>query len=64
MIAVPFDANLEDIKALITKHNHSRMPIYKNNFDQIIGFIHTKDLARFLSKNSEEFEKLAQKLMH
>jgi magnesium and cobalt transporter len=48
LIAIKHDATLEDIRAIITKNGHTRIPIFKGNIDEIIGFIHSKDLARFL----------------
>lgn len=65
MIAVPFDASLEDVEQLISQHGHTRMPVYKKNFDEIIGFIHIKDLAKFLSENNEDFSlsKIMRKIL-
>ncbi len=55
LIAVKQNATLEEIKKIITTDGHTRIPVYKGNLDEIIGFIHSKDLAKFLCKNDEDF---------
>ena len=48
IVAVQYDANLGDIKKLIIESEHSRLPVFKRNLDNIVGFIHSKDLAKFI----------------
>ena len=57
VVAVQYDSNLEDIKKLIIESEHSRIPVFKRNLDNIIGFIHSKDLAKFIgSENGSKLE--------
>lgn len=44
MICVEESSTLEEIKGLVKKYGHSRIPIYKKNIDHITGIIHVKDL--------------------
>lgn len=64
MIAISYDATLEEVEHLITTHGHTRMPVYKKNLDGIIGFIHSKDMAKFL-KEDEDFavKKVMRKIL-
>jgi magnesium and cobalt transporter len=55
LVMIKHDADLEEIKVLITKQGHTRIPVFRENLDEIIGFIHSKDLARFLCKEREDF---------
>jgi CBS domain containing-hemolysin-like protein len=55
IIAIREDVNLEEIKKIITLEEHTRIPVYRNNIDHIIGFIHSKDLAKFLCDNNKQF---------
>jgi putative hemolysin len=47
IIAVPKEASLRDIIKLFKEHRHTRMPVYDENIDHVIGLIHTKDLLLY-----------------
>jgi CBS domain containing-hemolysin-like protein len=53
IIAAQHDVNLEEIKKLIIDSEHSRLPVFKRNLDNIIGFIHSKDLAKFIGHDDQ-----------
>lgn len=65
IIALKHDANLEEVKRIITTNGHTRLPVFKENFDEVIGFIHSKDLARFLCDENQEFSvmKILRKIL-
>jgi CBS domain containing-hemolysin-like protein len=42
--AVPVDTNFADLVAAFTEAGHSRMPVYEESLDTVIGMIHVKDL--------------------
>jgi len=42
--------SIEDVSELIASRGHSRIPIYRENRDGIIGIVHAKDLLRILAK--------------
>jgi Mg2+/Co2+ transporter CorB len=48
----------EDIVRAIVRSNHTRLPIYKDNQENIIGVLHAKDVMRALSKRNVEPEHL------
>lgn len=48
MDAMPTKSNPEDVVALIEKSGHSRIPLYEETDDQIVGIIHAKDLLMAL----------------
>src|SRR5512135_82643 len=43
-----------DAIELVTQHNHSRVPIYKDNIDNIIGILYAKDLLKVLREKGRE----------
>lgn len=47
IVAVPIDEDYEGIIKIITNSGHSRIPVYKNNLDEIVGIIFAKDLLKF-----------------
>lgn len=55
IVAISNTAKLKEIKDLIINEEHSRIPVYGANLDEVIGFIHSKDLVKFLSKGTKEF---------
>jgi CBS domain containing-hemolysin-like protein len=65
IIAVAHDATLEKIKKIITTDGHTRLPVFKENVDEIIGFIHSKDLAKFLCAEDQDFSvtKILRKIL-
>lgn len=65
IVAIKHDASLEDAKKLIVSQGYSRMPVFKENFDEIIGFIHSKDLAKFLCDEDQDFAvaKITRKIL-
>ena len=42
------NANLDDVMDLISEKQFSKIPLYKNNIDEIIGVLYAKDLAPYL----------------
>lgn len=51
IIAISGDSRIEEILDLILNHGHTRMPVYEENVDNIIGILNVKDLLRFWSKD-------------
>lgn len=43
--AIPADITEPDLKAFITKNAFSRYPVYKETLDDIVGFVHIRDIA-------------------
>jgi putative hemolysin len=44
MHALPVSANLEDTMTMFATTQRSRIPVYENSLDQILGFVHIKDM--------------------
>ena len=50
IVAISAGAKIEEIMELICRHGHTRMPVYRENIDHIIGVVNVKDLLKFWSK--------------
>ena len=48
-------ASLDEVKAAILEAGHSRIPVYDDNLDHIIGLLYAKDMIRFLG-DDQPFE--------
>ena len=46
MVAIPGDATLGEIRALFQEQEYSRIPVYGENLDNILGLLYVKDLIR------------------
>jgi len=52
-VFIPADANREELFSLITEGSHSRLPVYEETIDNVIGVLHIKDLLRSLVGDDE-----------
>jgi CBS domain containing-hemolysin-like protein len=48
VVALAHDAPTESILQLIAEENHSRIPVYKDDVDHIVGILHVRDLVPML----------------
>ncbi|AIL65069.1 Hemolysin C [Rickettsiales bacterium Ac37b] len=48
IVAVEALISLEDLKKILIQQEHTRMPVYRESLDHVIGFIHIKDLLPVL----------------
>ena len=44
MAAIPSTCSIEEITKAFEQHRYSRLPVYRDSFDNVIGFIHSKDV--------------------
>lgn len=69
--AVEYNTPLEDLKSVFIESGHSKIVVYKENIDDIIGYIHSSELFRLNKKWQHKICKMpivpetlsAQKLM-
>jgi len=50
MDCAPVSSSLHELLEVITRSGHSRIPIYEDNVDNVLGVVHAKDLLTFLVK--------------
>ncbi len=62
MDCAPVSSSLHELLEVITRSGHSRIPIYEDNVDNVLGVVHAKDLLTFLVKGRvDDFD--ARKVM-
>jgi putative hemolysin len=54
--AVPVDASLEQVKAVMEQQGHSRLPVYESTLDHVLGFLHARDLIKHLGVANGQFD--------
>ena len=62
IIAVKDDAQLEEVNQMVIKYSHTRILVYKDTLDSIIGFLHIKDLFKVFANHANfNLKKLIRK---
>lgn len=52
---IEVNATLQEVKAAILEHGHSRIPVYEQTIDNIVGILYAKDLIRYVG-DGENFD--------
>lgn len=61
VVSIDVDDSIEDITNIIVSERFSRIPVYRDSIDNIIGILHTRDYLEVLSRNeTPDIEKLIQ----
>ena len=52
--ALSIDSTIHDAAEFVAKHHHSRIPVYKNSIDNVVGLMTVKTLLEHLHRNEME----------
>jgi putative hemolysin len=61
IVAVSADASLEELRQLVINEQYSRIPVYEGTIDQIVGFVHVRDM--FELDEDERTQRTVRELM-
>ena len=56
IVAIPLDATLEDITNVITEEKYSRIVVYDESIDNIVGVFHVKDMVKYILGDAKRME--------
>lgn len=56
IVAVPLEATLAEIKEVLMEEKYSRIVVYEDNIDNIVGVFHVKDLVKYVLTDSTRME--------
>jgi magnesium and cobalt exporter, CNNM family len=59
IVAIEADKTLEDLRQLVLREQYSRIPVYENNIDQILGFVHVRDMFE-LDQEERRYRKVRE----
>lgn len=63
MSAIDYDSTLDEVKEFMLDNKYSRIPVYKNDKDHIVGILYERDFFPALVKNSKmSWRKLIRKV--
>ncbi len=64
IVGVEAETGLSDLVALLNRTYHSRMPVFRETLDDVIGMVHIKDiLAAYPNKRRFSLRKMVRKLL-
>jgi putative hemolysin len=61
IVAIAAQAALEDLRQLVINEQYSRIPVYEGSIDQIVGFVHVRDM--FELEEEERTRRSVRELM-
>ncbi len=65
IVAIPETSRLEDIVTAFRQQGYSRIPVYRGSLDDIVGFIHSKDVLTYILRpKAFKLERIIQKPMY
>jgi magnesium and cobalt transporter len=50
IVAIPVDTSLDQALDLIRREGHSRMPVFREQLDDIVGMVHIKDVFAYVGR--------------
>jgi magnesium and cobalt exporter, CNNM family len=54
LVAIEVNEPVEKAVDLVTKHGHTRIPVYEGNLDHIVGVLYAKDLLRAVLRGEQK----------
>jgi CBS domain containing-hemolysin-like protein len=54
MVALHVETSLQEALSVIIEAGHSRIPVFEENIDQIVGFLYAKDILMVLANNQTD----------
>ncbi len=52
---IPVDSDLEYVLYVMNRDKYTRVPVYSENLDNIVGILHVKDLLEYTQNNAKNF---------
>ncbi|HET9724083.1 MAG TPA: hemolysin family protein [Actinomycetota bacterium] len=54
VVAIEADKALRDVQALVLEHGYSRIPVYREDLDDVVGMIFAKDVLKVLHQGKHD----------
>ena len=54
IIGIDLDDEIEEIDAIISKSEHTRLPVYEDNVDNVVGILHLRRLANLAPRSFDK----------
>jgi len=63
IVAFPIDTPPEELLEKVLAERYTRVPIYEENIDRILGLVHLKDLIQLASRNGRELNSILKPVL-
>ena len=64
IIAIDNNQSIQNILSIIEKESHSRMPVFEQNLDTILGFVHIKDVIKNIKVDDFKIQKILREVLY
>lgn len=64
LMAASIDSSIRDIMDMAIQAGYSRIPIYRQSIDDILGFVHIKDLFRLHVQNRSDLDSIIREVVY
>ena len=64
IVAIQKNQSMKKILSTIEKESHSRMPIYDENLDNVLGFVHIKDVIKNIHVENFDIKKILRNVLY
>jgi CBS domain containing-hemolysin-like protein len=54
VVAIEADKTLRDVQALVLEHGYSRVPVYREDLDDVVGIVYAKDVLKALHQGKHD----------
>ncbi len=61
---IDYDYSFKQVISKVEEMHYSRLPVFKNNLDEIVGILHTKDLLPFLNETDYDWHSLMRPVFY
>src|SRR5690606_41087177 len=63
VVAIAKDASLGELLALVMEEGYSRLPVYADSIDNVIGMVYARDLLKYQASGATEATSVADLMM-
>ncbi|RMD51852.1 MAG: HlyC/CorC family transporter [Candidatus Thermofonsia bacterium] len=64
LVAAPITSTIRELIQLAIDEGYSRIPIYKESIDEIVGFVHIKDLFRLHIQQNDDLQSIIRQVLY
>jgi putative hemolysin len=64
IVAAPVNSSVVELMEIALEAGHTRIPLYQDSIDSIIGFVHVKDLFRLYIDKNENLLEIMREVLH